>query len=54
MKKKFKTKQEAYMFCNNLLDDMCEEELKEGYQHYINRPEEVEGIFTVEYGKIKI
>lgn len=54
MKKKFKTKQEAYMFCNNLLDDMCEEELKEGYQHYISRPEEVEGVFIVEYGKIKI
>ena len=53
MKKKFKTKQEAYMFWNNLLDDMCEEELKEGYQHYINKPEEVEGVFIIEYGKIK-
>ena len=54
MKKKFKTKQEAYMFWNNILDDKSEEELKEGYQHYISRPEEVEGVFTVEYGKIKI
>ena len=54
MKKKFKTKQEAYMFWNNILDCMCEEELKDGYQHYISRPEEVEGVFIVEYGKIKI
>ena len=54
MKKKFKTKQEAHQFWSNAVENICNEELKKGYQNYINRPEEVEGVFIIEYGKIKI
>ena len=54
MKKKFKTKQEAYQFWSKAVEKICDEELKEGYQNYIDRVEEVDGVFIIEYGKIKI